>query len=110
MPSGEIDIHSILRAEFIVINEKYVEHSVETPTTAAEVFKLVLRGSNKLREQRELLGSVDQWGRALQLFEAHVHLLRRQMISSPVESEAVSSEVSRFETSLQAGSHQLLGF
>lgn len=43
---------------FTVIHDKFVDKSVEEPTTAADVFELALRGLNPLEEQQELLASV----------------------------------------------------
>lgn len=46
--SGEIDICSSLQADLTVIRDKSVNHLIEVAATAAGVFKLMLRGLNRL--------------------------------------------------------------
>lgn len=58
--SVEIDIRLSLLAYFTVIRNECIEHSAELLKTAADVFKLALRGLNIPEEQQELLTSVDQ--------------------------------------------------
>lgn len=65
LPSGEIDIHSSLLAEFTALRDKCVEHSVEASKTAANVLKLALRDLSTIKGQRELLARVNRLHNAI---------------------------------------------
>lgn len=64
--SGEMDVCSSLRVDIALIRDKCVEHSVEAPTTAADVFNLASHGLSSLGEQRDLLAGVDQLHHTIQ--------------------------------------------
>lgn len=89
LPSGEIDTCLRLRADFTVIRDKSVEHSVEVSMTAAADFKLALSSLNTIGEQQELLAGIYRLYGPTRSSKAQVQSAPGQISSHLSELEAV---------------------
>lgn len=107
LSSGEIDVRSRLRVDFVVLRDNYADYSIDLLCTAADVIGLVLHGSNAFGVHGELLTCVDDLHVDVRASEAWVQSVELQVAASPAAWNSVPLEVTWLQEDIKIVHHQL---
>lgn len=101
VPSGKIDVHSRLQANFNEIGDKYVKYTGEA-LTAARVFELALHGVSTLDDHLVLLARVKRWHNTIRSSQAQIQSLQHRVAWPLAKLESMRSKVGQLKECFKA--------